>query len=309
MQQWMEVQRFTSAYLHWYVNYCTRDDFGTRLQEVSAWAGIHYFACRKGKGVGVSHQDVLTWPEGNGWLVGQLQRSLPEKPLTRSVVTRIQADGEAVLVHYYDVTTKEVKAIRAQQCIVAVPQFIAARLLNDPKRIAQVQKHLHYVPWMVANLKVKRLEERNGAPLSWDNVLYESESLGYINATHELVSQPGLYQNLTYYLPLTKNSPLMARRVAQAKTHAEWVSEIFQDLEKVHVNLAQQTEEVNIMLWGHAMVQPLPGLIHGAVREELSASIGNRIHFAHTDLAGVSLFEEGFYQGLQAANKVMNQLT
>jgi hypothetical protein len=213
------------------------------------------------------------------------------------------------VVHYYDVFTKEVKAIRAQQCIVAVPQFIAARLLNDTKRIAQVQKHLHYVPWMVANLKVKRLEERNGAPLSWDNVLYESDSLGYINATHELVSQPGLYQNLTYYLPLTKNSPLMARRVAQAKTHAEWVSEIFQDLEKVHVNLAQQTEEVNIMLWGHAMVQPLPGLIHGAVREELSASIGNRIHFAHTDLAGVSLFEEGFYQGLQAANKVMNQLT
>ena len=56
------------------------------------------------------------------------------------------------------------------------------------------------------------------------------------------------------------------------------------------------------------MAQPLPGIVHGSLRQELGASIDNNIHFAHTDLAGVSLFEEGFYQGLQAAKKVQQNL-
>jgi hypothetical protein len=47
MKTWMEQQHFTSEYLHWYVNYCCRDDFGTNHHQISAWAGIHYFAGRK----------------------------------------------------------------------------------------------------------------------------------------------------------------------------------------------------------------------------------------------------------------------
>jgi hypothetical protein len=34
-----------------------------------------------------------------------------------------------------------------------------------------------------------------------------------------------------------------------------------------------------------------------------------RVHFAHTDVAGVSLFEEGFYQGLAAAKKTIQNLS
>jgi hypothetical protein len=62
------------------------------------------------------------------------------------------------------------------------------------------------------------------------------------------------------------------------------------------------------MIWGHAMAKPVPGLIHGKLRTELSASVGSTIHFAHTDLAGVSLFEEAFCQGLAAAKKVTTNL-
>ena len=161
---------------------------------------------------------------------------------------------------------------------------------------------------MVANLTVQKLEERNGAPPSWDNVVFESESLGYVVATHEHLDLYNSKKNLTYYLPLTKNTEAENRKLAQDRTYEEWLEIIFNDLTAVHPNIREATEEVNIMIWGHAMAKPLPGLIHGSLRTQLKASINQNIHFAHTDLAGVSLFEEAFYQGLNAAKEVIKQL-
>jgi hypothetical protein len=159
---------------------------------------------------------------------------------------------------------------------------------------------------MVANLKVNVLEERSGAPLSWDNVLHDSPSLGYVEATHELLQQTTLRKNITYYLPLTDSSPAKERKKAQEKTIEAWTEQIVSDLQKIHPNIREATEELNVMIWGHAMAQPLPGIIHGDLRKNLSASIGNKIHFAHTDLAGISIFEEAFYQGIGAANKIIH---
>ena len=47
------------------------------MDQVSAWAGIHYFASRDGKGANSEKGNVLTWPEGNGWLVERLRERIP----------------------------------------------------------------------------------------------------------------------------------------------------------------------------------------------------------------------------------------
>jgi hypothetical protein len=308
MLQWLEQQGFTSPCLHRYINYCTRDDFGTPFHQVSAWAGIHYCACRKGRGANAGHSDVLTWPEGNGWLVQQLQKSIKHNIQTCALAIAVKPVDDGVLVHYFDVAARQLKGIKARQCILAVPQFVACRLLNDKERIDKVAAGLHYVPWMVANLTVGNLEERSGAPPSWDNVLFDNPSLGYVEATHELLQSPLSKRNLTYYLPLTEGTPAEERRRAQSKTHLQWVEQIIADLKVIHPGIEDALEEVNVMLWGHAMAQPQPGLIHGQLRKDLSASVDNQIHFAHTDLAGVSLFEEAFYQGLNAARIVTRNL-
>jgi hypothetical protein len=308
MKAWMEDKGFTSDYLHRYINYCCRDDFGTPHHLVSAWAGIHYFASRKGKGVNVEHGDVLTWPEGNGFLVKHLQKEFLSEISTDSLVVNISSIAGGIKTEYLDVKENRLIAVESEYCIMAIPQFIAGRILNDTQRSEKIKKHLHYAPWMVANLLVDKLEERSGAPLSWDNVLHESNSLGYVDATHEILHQTGTKRNLTYYLPLTGKSPQEERKAAQMKTHADWVKLIIDDLQKVHPNINSALEEVNIMLWGHAMVQPLPGLIHGEIRKSLAQPIGNRIFFAHTDLAGISIFEEAFYQGLSAAKKIIGQI-
>ena len=308
MQKWMHENGFTSPYLTWYVNYCTRDDFGTTINQISAWAGIHYFAGRKGLGANATQSDVITWPEGNGFLVKALQANFNGHIKKNALALNVEQKDNLVQITWLDTTAHTMHIVEAEQCILAVPQFVAVRLLKDAARQKLVHDHIQYAPWMVANLLVSNLTEKEGIEMSWDNVIYNSQSLGYVDATHQLVQQKMPLKNITYYLPLTEKDAATERKTAQQKTHAEWTELIITDLEKVHPGIRNAIQEINVMVWGHAMAQPLPGMIHGNTRENLSRSVNNCIHFAHTDLAGISIFEEAFYQGIGAAEKLLKQL-
>jgi hypothetical protein len=305
MKTWLQQNGYTSKYLHWYCNYCTRDDFGTRYEEASAWAGIHYFAGRKGKAANAEHQDVLTWPQGNAWLAQQLQKNYTGHIKVNSLVTGVEETATGVDVVYFDVPAKRLKKITARTCIIAAPQFVAQRLTKNNNRLAAIYEHFSYSPWMVANITTNALQERQGESLCWDNVLYDSESLGYVEATHQLVQQYIPQKVLTYYLPLTKSNAMAERKKALALQHTDWVQLIINDLQKVHSNIRDAVQRIDVMVWGHAMIQPKLNCIHNPVRQQVAQPINNRIFFAHTDLAGISIFEEGFYQGIKAARGVI----
>ena len=53
------------------------------------------------------------------------------------------------------------------------------------------------------------------------------------------------------------------------------------------------------------MISPIPNTIFGEKKEFLKKDIDNKIFFAHTDLSGISIFEEAFYQGIDAAKKML----
>ena len=54
--------------------------------------------------------------------------------------------------------------------------------------------------------------------------------------------------------------------------------------------------------------QPAASFIWGGEREKAMKPYRN-IHFAHTDLSGVALFEEAFYHGLRAAGEILTAET
>jgi hypothetical protein len=51
------------------------------------------------------------------------------------------------------------------------------------------------------------------------------------------------------------------------------------------------------------MIRPRPGFIWSGARSQAMKPYRN-IHFAHSDLSGIALFEEAFYHGLRAADEV-----
>jgi hypothetical protein len=141
----------------------------------------------------------------------------------------------------------------------------------------------------------------------WDNVLYHSRSLGYVVATHqnlEITQGPSV---LTYYLPLTDPDPSAARRRMSERSWDDWAAMILADLAGAHPEITDLVTHLDIMLLGHAMIRPLPGFYSGAARRRVAEPLGS-VRFAHSDLSGLSLFEEAQYQGERAADEVLGHL-
>ncbi|WP_375417397.1 FAD-dependent oxidoreductase [uncultured Hymenobacter sp.] len=299
---------FTAPALRWYLDYCCRDDYGARAAQVSAWAGLHYFASRKGRAHNASAADVLTWPEGNRFLTEQLRRHADGPIQTSTLAYELRETPTGVEVLAYDASTRQSTCIRARRVVLATPAHISRRLLAQVPggHALPPAAALHHAPWLVANLTVAGLPQGPGRPLSWDNVRYNSASLGYINATQQALSLDANGPKvITLCWPLTDEAPDEARRRAYQTSYAQWLPRVVAELETYHPGVTPYIQRADLWLWGHGMVAPTPGLVWGAARQAALQPLRGRIFFAHTDFSGISVFEEGFYQGIRAAREVL----
>ena len=137
--------------------------------------------------------------------------------------------------------------------------------------------------------------------LCWDNVMYESDSLGYVVATHQGLEPAPRRTVITYYQPLDGEDPALARQKALARSHGEWCDAILADLSAPHPGLAASVKQIDVWLWGHAMIRPAPGFVWGETRRAMQQPVG-KIAFAHSDLSGISIFEEAYTRGVRAAD-------
>jgi hypothetical protein len=291
--------------LRWYINYCCRDDYGAGINEVSAWAGVHYFASRDGRAANAPGYAVVTWPEGNGWFVERLQAGLGSRIHSSCAVWNVEFAEDSVLVDYFDDVRKKSIRLRARGVVWAAPRFIAQRAIQPLRDQPPVD--IAYSPWMVANLTLDEMPAGHGMDLAWDNVLYDSHSLGYVVATHQDVHPVPRRTVLTYYLPLDTDQPPIARQKALDRTYESWCEFIVADLSHAHPDIADHLTSLDVWIWGHAMVRPIPGFIWGAGRARMQQSIGN-IVFAHSDLSGIAIFEEAYTRGIRAADSLLEQL-
>lgn len=321
MGEWMRSKGLTSEPLRWYVDYCCRDDFGLTVDQTSAWAGIFYFASRKQDDSATS-QPFITWPEGNGRLVRHLRDVAGERILSshavrnvKAVVAESEEEQEAgtkrievtAMAGLYPGPMFHAKGWRARRVIFAAPPFLAPYLIDGfrqdgPSSIAEFT----FGSWLVANLHLSNRPQENGFPMSWDNVLYKSPSLGYVTATHQALRDHGPTV-LTYYYPLCDEEPTIARKRLLDLNWEQCAEIVLSDLERAHPEIRDLTEGLDVMRWGHAMVRPVPGLISGSARAECSLPFLG-IHFAHSALSGVALFEEAFHHGNRAADEVLEAL-
>jgi phytoene dehydrogenase-like protein len=301
MAAYLDEHGWRSERLRWLVEYGCRDDFGARLDQTSAWAGIHYFAARVD--ASGAPAEFLTWPEGNGRLVRHLASVAGARLRTGMLVTDVDPHPDGVDIIYEDARGGAV-GLRAGHVVFALPRFLAAYLVSAYREAPP--PHLRetvYGTWMVANLTLSDRPAGRGFPLAWDNVLYDSPSLGYVVATHQTGRDHGPTV-FTYYLPLIEDDVRRARTQALATSWEEWVRRILADLAPAHPTIAALVERVDVYLWGHAMVRPRPGFVWSEALAASARPLG-RVHFAHTDLSGMALFEEAQHWGLRAAEAVM----
>ncbi|TCM14216.1 protoporphyrinogen oxidase [Novosphingobium sp. PhB165] len=301
--KWLDDEGFTSPVLRAYLRYCCRDDYGSEAEHVSAWAGIHYFAGRRGWATQGDGDRELTWPEGNGRLVSLMaQRIRPHLRPAHSVF-HVERDGDGALVDLFDHTARRSRRLRAKAVIMAMPHFVAARVA--PQFAAEGA--MSYAPWVVANVTVGRHPEGKGVSLAWDNVSTASEALGYVVATHQSEANDGGPTVLTWYLPLSKESPAEARKILMTRPLREWQTMVREDLLAMNPDLDGVIERIDVWRWGHAMIRPTPGFLSDPARLGAVAA-QPPVLFAHSDMSGLSLFEEAHHRGVCAAEAALSEL-
>lgn len=317
MRDWMLREGFDAPSLHWYVDYACRDDYGTGHHQVSAWAGIHYFACRTGWGAlrgGQDNEAVLTAPEGNGWLVDGLRacvdrsRSAGSDWLrTGQVVHTLRQTPEGCEADVWVEARQTCVRYRAEHLIWAAPLFLLPHLAVDlPADLSASIGTISHASWLVANLSLNAPPDPGtGAALAWDNVLQDSPSLGYVVSTHQQIRVSRGPAVLTWYHAFSEHTPSVARQMLLDTTWETWAEMILADLSRAHGKLREQVSRLDIFRHGHAMARPLPGFRDWARRERLMAGWG-RVRLAHADVTGFSLFEESNYHGVRAAEAILS---
>ena len=104
-------------------------------------------------------------------------------------------------------------------------------------------------------------------------------------------------------MPCTKTgAPTPAQRAALLSDSAvAWGAQVLAELALLHPDAPFKIETIDLARWGHAMSIPAPG-VRGADGLRALRSARGRIRFAHSDLAGYSVFEEALTLGHEAAH-------
>jgi len=316
-KEWLAREGYTSPALHWYLNYCCRDDYGADYDVVSAWAGLHYFASRDGHAANAGEGAVLTWPGGLAVLADRMRAAITQKlghadwllPGTAVRIEELAAGPRVLCIEDSADGGTRAYALQTRRTVCAMPLFVAQRLLPDIRAYGY-DPAAHAAPhaaWMVSNFVMDGYPlEAPGEPLSWDNVVYEGQALGYVVSTHQLLrvartprSVFTAYHALSGQTPqaardwLTRASPQDLRDVAAVDLVAAYGKEFWRN--------ARQLE---ITVRGHAMATPVCGYLSNPGLAALRA-VDGPVLFAHADLSGYSVFEEASWWGVTAAARIL----
>ena len=320
--EWLAEQGYQSPRLLWYLDYCCRDDYGQGIDQVSAYAGLHYFTAR-----GNEHAPVLTWADGLNHLSEALRRhaqiqSRAQLPDTREltfkqpesypyIATQIAEQNDHVRVTLRHVHTGDTRSIRAQNVICAMPLNIAQRIIAHPQRygFAADFRLPPSAPWLISNFVLHSFPaEPKRSELAWDNIVYGSRGLGYVVASHQHihVAKPG-HTLFTAYTALNHDSPANVRHQLLAAEPRDLLDIAAQDLLAAYgKRFWQHVAHIGITVRAHAMSVPSAGYLTQptllALRQHQS-----RLHFAHSDLSGYSVFEEAAWWGVEAAKRILAQ--
>lgn len=301
--RWLDEAGHTHPPLRHYIDYAMRDDYGARPDTVSAWAGLHYFCCRRGRARNAEAGAVLTWPQGLSALTAGLRRAAGVRTLSGHAVA-VNERRAAVEVMVQTADRRSVTLV-ADRVICAMPLHVARHI--DPALAAALPREAlpETAPWLVANLLLDGFpHERPGADLAWDNVVLGGAGLGYVVATHQLtrVARPAATVFTAYRAGWGDAGE--ARRWLASAGEADLLEFALADLDAAYDRRwRHRLNAVELVLRGHGMAIPTPGFLNAPVRALRDR--GGRVLHAHADLGGLSLFEEASWWGERAARQLL----
>ncbi|MBL4705434.1 MAG: NAD(P)-binding protein [Flavobacteriales bacterium] len=277
------------------ISYQMLDDWGARIDQVSALAGIHYYTCRP---YNLKEVELFSPPQGNSYFIEKMVGQFPslEALKTDSLVRSVRETSSGVEAEIVNVNG-EIMLVRAKGLIYAGQKHALKYVLQSP---TDLEFNNTYVPWVVLNFVC-----RKGIDFGkWQNdVLTEDlQFLGFVNSALQHTRSNDLDVFTAYYC-LEESS--RAQLVEIENNPDAFVAATIELIEKSTGEvITENIEHVNVNLMGHAMPVAKPGYL--SLKDV--PQISNNIVCAGVDTGRLPLFYEACDSGIQAANQLISNL-
>ncbi|MEM8895955.1 MAG: hypothetical protein AAGC88_15335, partial [Bacteroidota bacterium] len=287
--QYLDNEIGLSAELKRQIDYHTMDDYGGRSDQVSALAGIHYFACRPYYREAVN---LFSPPQGNDYFVQRLLGSLPQKSIkTSHLVFQIQESSAGYTVDILDVNNRKMIRQAATKIIYAGQKHALTYIAPGQEKLFNHQ----VAPWIVVSLVCDQEPNQYGY---WQNEYLGSNPsfLGFIDSSVQAKSALNGKRVFTGYYCLDPADRAYLNTVEENKERIVGQTQGYIEL-MLGSSIKPETAFVNLM--GHAMPVPSPGYLLNDANDHPSAGM----IYAGVDNGRLPLLFEALDSGVQAANQ------
>ncbi|MDX2305733.1 MAG: FAD/NAD(P)-binding protein [Microscillaceae bacterium] len=281
------------------INYQMKDDFGGTYSQVSALAGLYYYAARP---YWDSDVHIFSPPQGNYYFIEKMLTQIPLAPiLTGHLVKKIVKSGNLFKVEVIAIQEKKIKEFTVNRIIYAGQKHALQYTYSDDYALFS---HTQYAPWVVINFILK---EQMSEDVYWQNEFLRENThfLGFVDSQAQFQNSTKKQVLTAYYcfepkdratLKILQNTP---EKLVHEAVHL--ISEYFQ---KDQAWMNSLIERVFIKFMGHAM--PVPGINYLLNDKNKHRSVPHLV-YAGVDNSRLPLFLEAVDSGLEAV-RVLKQL-
>lgn len=273
------------------LDYHMRDDYGGSSDQVSALAGIAYFACRPYYS---EHVALFSPPNGNDYFLQRMIAHIDHTKLkTGHLVKSIEPTPGGYLLEVLDVNAKERLKIEAEDIIYAGQKHALKYIYPDQYTLFDNS----YAPWMVVNLILKQEKDDYGF---WQNEFPEASDthfLGFIDSSVQSQTALKGYRVLTGYYCLKETDRTFLTTIGENK---EKIANQTKAYAEKALQQVLKPEACYIKVMGHAMPIPKPGYLFKDANDSSNANM----LYAGVDNGRLPLIFEALDSGIEAAEKL-----
>lgn len=270
------------------LDYHMLDDWGGTASQVSALAGIHYFACRPYQKEVV---DLFSPPNGNGYFIEKLAGLHQDGLHTGHLVKSIKESKGCFEVQVVDMQNKVIKTIQSDKVIYAGQKHALKYIMPDQYPLF---KDNVYAPWLVLNIVIRDELDEIGY---WQNEMITDDItfMGFMDSNQQEQNVAGKRVLTAYYcLPPESREDLRSveanKQVIAGKTLG-YLSDYFM------CDITPLVQHVYIKVMGHAMPIPQPGYL---LDDKNTVRKYKNLTFAGVDNGRLPLLFEAIDSGLEA---------
>lgn len=285
----------SSDYFLRFLERYSKSTFGAPPNEISAFEGLYYLSREM--------QDRYACPGGNACVSEALASRLANSIELNANAVSIEQNNNCCYVTYVDGQGSKI-TLESKAVVYACQKHYAPYIIkNLPEDRKQAFRKVRYDSFIVANVLANDVFYDTAFATYFENTLFTDMIIAdWMMTDGKKKTGSGEPEVYTLYCPIGEKN----RRKVLAEPVETWVKLILKGLKKHFPEAERSIEAIKLFRYGHHYVLGYPGFITGP-RTMAKKPLG-RIFFAKDDMQGVPCLESAVWSGIDAANKLLEEL-